>query len=327
MALYGIRFDFRNPAFAETTMAERYRAALDMTDWAERLGFLFVGLSEHHGVDDGYLPSALTMAAAMAGRTSTIRIGVTAIVAALHDPLRLAEEAAVVDLLSEGRLDLTLANGYVASEFDMFDRSLRERAKRTTEAVETLRKAWTGEPFDFRGRTVRVTPAPYQPGGPRISLGGSTEPAARRAARIADGFIPSMPGVWDHYRDERQKLGEPDPGPWPGSGPTFVHVAADPERAWARIGPYAVYESNAYGASMAAAGLLETGGFRPVDSVDELRTTGQYQVVSPDDLVAELTAQGPFAFVLFHPMMGGIPPELAWESLELFESEVLPRLA
>src|SRR5438477_3355829 len=146
MALLTLRFDFRNPAFSGVTMAERFQAALEMTEWAERLGFISVGLSEHHGSDDGYLPSPLTLAAAIAARTKTIGIGINAVVAPFHNPLRLAEDAAVVDQLSNGRFMLTITNGYVASEFEMFAVPIKDRAKCATEAVETLRKAWTEEP-------------------------------------------------------------------------------------------------------------------------------------------------------------------------------------
>lgn len=225
MTYFALRFDFRNPPIAGTDMAERYAAALDMAAWADQLGAVAITLSEHHGSDDGYLPSALTMAAAMAARTTNARLVIAAVVAAMHDPLQLAEEAAVVDLISGGRLDLCLVNGYVASEFDMFGEDIHRRAARVTETVAALRQAWTGQPFEFRGRTVRVTPTPARPGGPKITLGGSTEPAARRAARIADGFMASSPGLWDHYRDELVKLGKDDPGPHPGGNTNFVHLA------------------------------------------------------------------------------------------------------
>jgi alkanesulfonate monooxygenase SsuD/methylene tetrahydromethanopterin reductase-like flavin-dependent oxidoreductase (luciferase family) len=326
MAFFGLRFDFRNPGFAGTTMSERYRTALDMAEWADDLGAVAVILSEHHGSDDGYLPSPLPLAAAVAARTSNIRINLAALVASFHDPLRLAEDIAVVDLISEGRLDLIITNGYVGDEFTMFDQPIGSRAQRTTELVSVLRQAWTGEPFAYRGRTVTVTPRPHQDGGPKISLGGSTEPAARRAARIGDGFMPSTPAVWEFYRDEVIRLGRPDPGPHPGGSTEFVHLASDPEEGWERIAPHAMHEVNAYGAWMAAAGLGESGGYVPVGDADTLRATGQYRVLTPDQMVAELTEQGPFAFVAFHPLMGGIPPELAWDSLHLFEHEVLPRL-
>ncbi|HEY1465789.1 MAG TPA: LLM class flavin-dependent oxidoreductase [Acidimicrobiales bacterium] len=197
MAFFGLRFDFRNPGFAGTTMDERYRAALAMAEWADHLGAVALILSEHHGSDDGYLPSPLPLAAAMAARTSNVRINLAALVASFHDPLRLAEDIAVVDLISEGRLDLIITNGYVGDEFAMFGQPISGRAQRTTELVSVLRQAWTGEPFEYRGRTVTVTPRPHQDGGPKISLGGSTEPAARRAARIGDGFMPTTPAVWE----------------------------------------------------------------------------------------------------------------------------------
>jgi alkanesulfonate monooxygenase SsuD/methylene tetrahydromethanopterin reductase-like flavin-dependent oxidoreductase (luciferase family) len=326
VALFGIRFDFRNPALAGTTMTERYAAALDMTAWADEHGFVVTILSEHHGSADGYLPSPLTMAAAIAARTKQVRIYIAAMVASFHDPLRLAEDIAVVDQISGGRLDLVITNGYVASEFAMFDRSLRERPSRTTELVETLRQAWTGEPFEFRGRTVQVTPAPCQPGGPKITMGGSTEVAARRAARLGDGYMPSTPELWAFYRDEVITLGRPDPGDYVGADTSFIHVAKDPDRGWDDIAPYALHETNAYGEWMAEAGVGAAGGYEPCTDADSLRTTGQYQVLTPDALVAELRAKGPYRFTLLHPMMGGIPPELAWSSLRLIESDVLPAL-
>ncbi len=174
---------------------------------------------------------------------------------------------------------------------------------------------------------MRVTPTPFQPGGPKISLGGSAEPAARRAARIADGFAPSSAAVWDFYRDEMAVLGKPDPGPHPGGSTDVVFLARDVEEGWRRFGPHALHETNAYGAWMSAAGTAGVGGYAPVDGIEELRAGGQYRVLTPDDMVAELNAQGPFAFVALHPLVGGTPPDMAWESLRLFEHEVLPRLA
>lgn len=326
MALFGIRFDFRNPPIAGTSMTERYHAALDMVEWADRLGFVTAVLSEHHGCADGYLPAPLPMAAAFAARTKQIRINIAAIVASFHDPIRLAEDMAVVDCISGGRLDVVITNGYVDSEFAMFDCSLSERPKRTTEMVKTLRQAWTGEPFEFRGRTVCVTPRPHQEGGPKITMGGSSEPAARRAARLGDNYMPSTPGLWDFYRDECIKLGKPDPGPYLGGDTSFFHLADDVEKGWAQIAPYALHEVNAYGEWMAQAGTAGVGGYEPITDADALRATGQYRVLTPDEFVEEMKAKGEFGFALFHPMMGGIPPEVGWESLRLFENEVLPRL-
>jgi len=301
-------------------MTERYRAGIDMAEWADRNGFVTIVLSEHHGSDDGYLPSALTMAAAMAARTSTIRLSVSAIVAPLHDPIRLAEEAAVVDLISGGRLDLVLANGYVADEFAMFGVSMGERSQRVTEAIAILRTVRDGEAFEHEGRTVRVTPAP-ESGGPKLSLGGSTAAAARRAARIADGFVPSMPEVWEPFRTARVEAGHPDPGPYFGVSVGNFHLADDVERGWDEVGEYFLHETNAYGRWMADAGL--DGMYVLAGDVDDVRRQGMYRVLTPEMMIAEIQAAGPFGFVLLHPMLGGIPPESGWRSLRLFEDNVL----
>ena len=326
MTFFGIRFDFRNPPHAGTEMAERYAAALDMVEWADAHGFVICVLSEHHGSDDGYLPSPIVMAAAVAARTKQMRIQVAALISSFHDPLRVAEDVAVADLISGGRLDIVIAQGYVNEEFAMFDQPLDRRVSRTTELVKTLRQAWTGEPFEYRGRTVQVTPKPAQPGGPKITLGGSSETAARRAARLGDGYMPSIPALWEPYRDECIKIGKPDPGPYLGGDTSFFHISPDPEGGWAAVAPFALHESNAYGAWSASGGTLGRGGYAPSADADALRATGQYRVLTPEALVAELKAKGPYGFALFHPMMGGIPPAMAWESLTLFETDVLPYL-
>ncbi len=318
--LFILRFDLRNPAFAGVDLADRYEAALAMIEWADQRGALAVSLSEHHASDDDYLPSPLAMAAAVAARTTNIAIAVNALIAPFHDPLRLAEDVAVVDRLSRGRLNLTIAGGYAEHEFAMFGVDLSERPARVRETVETLRAAWTGEPFEFRGRTVKVRPTPAQPGGPRIVLGGSSEPAARRAARIADGFVPSEEACWEFYRDECLKLGKPDPGPGLGVTADVVVLAEDPEAAWPVLGPYFMHESNAYGAWNPVAGA---GAYRTLTDLDELRGGGQYRILTPDEYAAELEAEGDLALAKLHPMVGGIPPELAWQHLHLFEESFL----
>ena len=319
--LFGLRFDFRNPPSADLSMADRYSAALDMAAWADRLGCISIAVSEHHGSPDGYLPSPVPMVAAMAARTTTVRFTIAALIAPFHDPLRLAEDLIVLDVLSRGRVDLVVAGGYVHEEFALFDVPMSERGARVTEAVSVLRAAFAGQPFEYRGRTVRLTPDPFRPGGPSISLGGSSRPAAERAARIADGFIPSRPDVWPFYRDEVIRLGKPDPGPSPVGENVVVALATNPEEGWERMAPFFLHETNAYGAWQAQDDVASP--YRSVADIDQLRATGQYRVLTPDQYVEELKAS-PFPFAFFHPMCGGIPADLAWSSLHLFEDQVLP---
>ncbi len=320
---FGLRFDFRNPGFAATSMADRYEAALDMAEWADRLGCLTIAVSEHHGSPDGYLPSPITVLAAMAARTTTVRFSIAALVAPFHHPLRLAEDLIVLDILSRGRVDLIIGGGYVPEEFDLFGVDMRERPRRVTETVRTLRSAFGGEPFEFRGRRVRLTPAPSSPGGPPILLGGSSEAAARRAARIADGFVPSSPEVWDPYREEVVRLGRPDPGACPTGPTTVVAFAERPDEAWPKMAPYFLHEMNAYGAWQARDDLPNP--YRTVADTDELAQTGRYRVLTPAEFLAEGKGT-PAPFLMLHPMCGGMPIDLAWSSLRLFEREVLPAL-
>ena len=320
MAILTIRFDLRQPQGIDS-LTPRYRACLEMCEWAERNGFLAVVLSEHHGSDDGYLPAIFPMAAAVAARTERVLISLAAVVAPLHDPLRLAEDAAVVDQLSGGRLALVLANGYVPSEFEMFGVPLRERGERVRDTVEVLRRAWTGEPFEHRGRTARVTPRPAQPNGPMLMLGGASAAAARRAAELGVGFMPSLHQYWADYRDACAELGRPDPGPGMPDQPMFIHVAEDVEAAWAKVGPAVLHEFNAYG-RWAAESAAHTG-YQPVADLDTLRSFGLHHVLTPAECVEFVDRTGT---LLLNPMCGGLEPDVAWESLRLIEHEVLPNV-
>ena len=318
-----MRFDFRNPAFAGTTMADRYAAALDIAEWADGLGIpASIAVSEHHGSEDGYIPSPQLIIAAMAARTKNVRFSTAATIAPFHDPLRLAEDFCVLDNITNGRVDLIVAGGYAPSEFAMFDVPIKERPKRVTEVVNTLKAAFAGEPFEYRGRTVHVTPAPVRAGGPKVIMGGASEPAARRAARIADGFVPSEAKFWEFYRDEMQKLGKGDPGPgMVGASAQVTALAKDVDAGWAAMGQAFLHETNAYAAWRVAAG--EETPYDPFPNVTELRAANFYHVVTPDEYIAQLKA-APFAAAQFHPLCGGMPIDAAWSSLKLFETEVLP---
>jgi alkanesulfonate monooxygenase SsuD/methylene tetrahydromethanopterin reductase-like flavin-dependent oxidoreductase (luciferase family) len=321
--LFGLRFDFRNPDLAATTLADRYATGLDIVEWADRLGCASVALAEHHSSPDDYLPSPLPMLAAMAARTTNVHLTVAALIAPFYDPLRLAEDMLVLDNLSRGRIDLIVAAGYIAAEFATYGVPMNERARRVTEAVKTLKAAFTGEPFEYRGRAVHLTPAPFRPGGPAVIMGGSSEPAARRAARIADGFLPSVPEAWEFYRDEVHKLGGADPGACPIGDLQTIALAENPDRAWEQMGPFFLHETNSYGEWLSSDDNDGAGPYSPARDIAELRSRGSYRIMTPDEYVEELKAS-PFPFAMFHPLCGGMPPDLAWQSLHLFEYEVIP---
>jgi alkanesulfonate monooxygenase SsuD/methylene tetrahydromethanopterin reductase-like flavin-dependent oxidoreductase (luciferase family) len=320
MTMLGLRYDLRAPAFARVTHDELYTACLEQCAWADARGFGVVALSEHHGVEDGFMSAPITMAAAVAARTQRMQISIAAVLVPLHDPVRLAEQLAVAQLVSGGRVSVIAGLGYRPEEFEMAGVDRRQRGRLLDEYVDVLRRAWTGEPFEWRGRTIRVTPVPSSP--PMILIGGSTEKAARRAARLRAGFFPAIADaeLQRVYEEESARHGFTGFVAMPG-GPGFVHVTEDPERDWARIAPHALHDAQTYAA-------WQTPGQRSqvhtsARTAEELRQSGVYRVVTPDECVA-LARE--FGRVLLHPLMGGMPPALGWSSLELFEAKVLPRL-
>jgi alkanesulfonate monooxygenase SsuD/methylene tetrahydromethanopterin reductase-like flavin-dependent oxidoreductase (luciferase family) len=326
MPMLALRYDLRAPQWGPATPAELYSACLEQCAWGDERGVDFVILSEHHGVDDGYLPAPLTMAAAIAGRTRRIQIQIAALLVPLHDPVRLAEQVAVLDLASSGRFGFVAGAGYRHEEFEMAAVDRAQRGRLLEEYIEVLRTAWTGEPFEWRGRTVRVTPRPVTRPHPLIMIGGSTPVAARRAARLRLPFFPAVgdPELARIYTEECERVGFAHGFCSLPAGPGFVHVAEDPEAAWDRIGPHALHEARTYG-SWQTPDQRSHVDVHAAD-LDEVRRSGVYRVVTPDECVALAEELGPFGTVVLHPLMGGIPPDLAWESLELFEAKVLPRL-
>src|SRR5437764_9382261 len=160
MIRFVARYDLRRPPFASTPRDALCAAALDQAAYCDAHGFDTLVLSEHHGVADGYLPSPLVAAAAMAARTSRIRITIAALLVPLHDPLRLAEDTAVLDHLSGGRVGYVFGLGYRPEEYAMFDKQWKGRGKDMEDAVRSLLQAWSGEPFEDQVLTLRVTPAP-----------------------------------------------------------------------------------------------------------------------------------------------------------------------
>jgi len=324
MALFKLRYDLRYPDDDPGARADLYATALEQIIWADRCGFHSVQFHEHHGAADGYLPSPIVMGAAAAARTTSIGIEVGALLVPLHDPLRLAEDLAVLDIISRGRLTIVPGVGYVPDEYAMFGKDKSKRGAALDRGIGVLRQAWTGEWFDHDGRQVRVTPRPYQRPGPKIIVGGGSRPAAERAARLGDGFAPHLPEAWEHYRRAMAAHGRPDPGPMAPSSPRFVHVSDDPDRAWHDLAPYLMHEMNAYGEFASKAG--EHTGYRNVDDLDELRASEHYRIVTPPQCVALIEELGPGGSFTFRPLAGGMPPELSWSGLRLFESEVLPHV-
>jgi alkanesulfonate monooxygenase SsuD/methylene tetrahydromethanopterin reductase-like flavin-dependent oxidoreductase (luciferase family) len=321
-----MRHDFRAPVDGSTSLADIYTAAMDQFRWADEHGFDFAVVSEHHGFPDGWLPAPLTAAAAIAGATKRIPILLSAALVPLHDPIRLAEQLVVLDHLSRGRVWTVAGAGYRPEEFAMADVDRTRRGKILEEHVEVLLRAFTGEPFEYRGREVVVTPKPFTDPHPPILIGGGVEAAARRAARLRLPMMPmhADPRLAEWYADEAKKVGFDGGYVMRPSGPTFVHVTRDPDATWEQIGPYVLYEAQTYEA-------IQTGGQHSApmvhaEDIEDLKRSPQVLVGPPEEVIDRARNLAPGGAITFNPLAGGLPPALAWESLELFAGEVLPAL-
>jgi alkanesulfonate monooxygenase SsuD/methylene tetrahydromethanopterin reductase-like flavin-dependent oxidoreductase (luciferase family) len=166
---------------------------------AESCGFDAVFFGEHHQDKKGFLPSPLILAATIAGRTSTLRVGSNLLLLPLHYPIQVAEDAATLDLVSHGRAIVGVGMGYLERDLALFGIAKAERVGRFEESISIIRNCWSGEPFSHRGKhfdipTVQVLPKPRQPGGPPLWIGAVEPPAVRRAGRLGDGWI-TAPGL------------------------------------------------------------------------------------------------------------------------------------
>ncbi len=302
--------------------SERYRAAIEMAVYAEENGFDTVNLEEHHCADNGWLPSPLVLAAMIIARTKRVRVSVTALLATLYDPIRLAEDVAVLDLVSEGRFTFTAGLGYRPIEYHATGKRWDERGRLMDELIETLLTAWKGEPFEYRGETIRVTPTPMTKPHPLFLVGGMSKVAARRAARFGLPFYPPQhqPELERFYYAELEKHGKQGFYLHPGEGNSMLVVEPDPERAWQELAPYYLRELQEYG-SWKVEGVPRPSE-EHVESIEELRAQKRFEIFSPEDALDEL-ASGRRPTAVLHPLAGGVPLERAWRQLETFSTDVL----
>jgi alkanesulfonate monooxygenase SsuD/methylene tetrahydromethanopterin reductase-like flavin-dependent oxidoreductase (luciferase family) len=321
--MYIMRFDLRAPAGDHT---EILHAALDMAAWGEGNGALAVVLSEHHGSPDGYLPSPLVAASAMAARTTSLPIMLAAVLLPLYDPVRLAEDMIVLDHVSRGRVSHVLGLGYRPEELELYGLTMGQRARVVEDKLEVLLAALRDQRVDRPDRRGAVTPAPFTAGGPHVAYGGSSVAAARRAARFGlDLFAQNDdPTMAEAYQQECARLGRepgamtlPDP-----TAPFAVFVADDLDAAWEELGPHLLHDATTYAAWNE--GDRSTASLSRSDTVEDLRAErGAHRILTVDEAVDHVRRTG---YLALHPLCGGVPPEVAWPYLRRVADEVLPRL-
>jgi probable F420-dependent oxidoreductase len=329
---FGVWYHLRNPDRWRRDSRELYARTLDQIGDVEALGFDSVWVSEHHFTDDGYLPSCLVFLAAAAARTQRVRLGTLILLLPLHDPLRVAEDAAVVDIISGGRLDLGVAAGYRVEEFDVFGVPHNQRGKRMDQALAVLQGAWADGPFsfegpDFRFRDVNVTPKPLQRPGPPLWMGGQSRAAIRRAARFGCHLLPSSTTEFDVTATYHAALREHgrDPSAFRIKCFRAMYCSEDPDRAWNELKEHFLYQHNLYRRWYREAGDSEAPDLASADDLSR----DSYMVGTPDqcaDTIRKLHRQMPFDEFIFWAHPPGFPVERAAESIELFSRKVIPQL-
>lgn len=191
----GVCYDFRNPPDSGRSDRQLYAEILEQVQWLDGLGADLVWFTEHHFIEDGYLPSWVPVAGAMAAVTSHVRFGTDICLMPFNHPVRLAEDLAVLDNLSGGRVELGLGMGYALHEFRGFGLPLARRVSLMDEGIEILQRCFTGEKFSYQGKRyqledVVITPGFVQQGGPPLWVAAMSEAGAARAARYNTHFLP-----------------------------------------------------------------------------------------------------------------------------------------
>jgi alkanesulfonate monooxygenase SsuD/methylene tetrahydromethanopterin reductase-like flavin-dependent oxidoreductase (luciferase family) len=314
--MFTLRFDMRAPSFGAPP-TELYRAACEMSAWAETRGCVAAVLCEHHCADDGYLPSPLLLGAAIAARTEQLMLNLV-ILLPFYDPARLAEDMAVLDHISAGRATYVFGIGYRAEEYDHFGLSLSDRGRLADEKLGLLRRLLAGEEVVHDGRRMKVTPQPRTPEGPMMSWGGASLAAARRAGRNGLGLLANggVPGMQEAYEKACRENGfEPGFMLIPErDAATNCFVAEDVDAAWDEIGKYLLHDAMAY--SEWNPDNTVSANITTAKTVDELRYgSTSHVILSTDEARTRLAAGEVFNI---NPLCGGIPPAIAWPYLKTF---------
>ena len=282
---FGLWYDFRNPPQWKQDPTKLYGAIVDQCVRAEELGWDDIWLSEHHFWKDGYTPSMLPLGCAIAARTNRVEIGTSVLLVPMHDPVRVAEDAATLDVLSGGRLQLGLGVAY---------------------------------------RDVSLHPLPVQK-NPKLWVGGFSEPAVRRAARLGDAYIAIGPiGPFaDLYRQELEKNGKDPQKHEIAAGYMWLQVSRDPEARWKEAEKHFTYQLNCYAKWFSDAGMQF---FDPVSSREELEAQTCH-IVTPEEAcqkIEDYAAETGISRFYGWAVPPGLPPSWADEHVDLMAKEVIP---
>jgi alkanesulfonate monooxygenase SsuD/methylene tetrahydromethanopterin reductase-like flavin-dependent oxidoreductase (luciferase family) len=337
---FGLLWPFRNPTWARVEWDVLYRSHLDLIVESERLGFDEAWLTEHHFIDDGYSPSLVPIAAAIAARTQRIRIGTFLLLLPLHNPVRVAEDTATLDVISGGRFDLGVGLGYRTGEFDDQGIPARERAGRMQENLAIVRRLLSGESVTIDGRYttlrgIRISPPALQRPHPPIWVGGTAPKAVERAAQMGLHFLSGGPGSVDIYDNALRANGK-DPHDFHIAAMRPAFVAPTREQAWElaaipmryMAARYLEWTTEAHGASGAPEQTPALPSVEEIIRKQSFDFFGEAVLVgTPDDVIAQIEeyrTSSRLTDLVCGMALPGMPPDQIRTSMELFAREVIP---
>ncbi len=326
---FGISLDIRNPLPWRVPTADLFAGRLEFASYLESLGYDYVWLAEHHG-DEGdlYPGSPFVVASAIAARTKTLRIGTSVALAPFYHPVRLAEDLAVIDIISNGRIEPGFGIGYLQSETDAYGIDFKTRARRTDEILQIVRRLWAGEEVTWKSdifdlKKARIFPLPVQEGGIPLMVGGTAAPGFRRAALYGDGYSGPIEN-YPAYAEEVKKAGRDITRMRYGflsAYDMWTYVADDPDKAFEEIAPHAFYYFDTYASWQSGTDW----GLKSV-AIEEMRKQGTVKVFSPEDCIEHLKKR--FALAPVDSFAFKIPTGMSLEKfapyVELFAKKVIP---
>lgn len=325
---FGFGFDMRNPVAWRRPWTQHYQEHLDFIAWTETLGFEQVWIAEHHCDEDGYCPSPLVVCSALAGKTKTMRLSTGIGLAPFYTPTRLAEDVAVLDIISGGRIELALGLGYLIREFDAYGVDVKSRGRRANEILEIIRPLWRGEEVTYHGEyyrldKARIFPLPVQDHIP-VYIGGAVKAGYRRAAKYGDGYFGPAESIPEYIEAVRESGAGEEAARVAliGTADSWVIVSDDPEKAMAEVAPHFYYQYNVY-----AKWLEGEGDFvLPKLELDQFKESGILNVLTPEQAIAHIrtrTDAWPLdSYCLQAP--AGLPMDKFAPYVETFAHKVLP---
>ncbi len=314
MLLTVLRFNFASPQGQPRRQSELLRAALELAQWGESRGITTISVDEHHATGQGWSCNPIMTAAMFLARTSTLIASVDCALGPLWNPVRLAEDIALVDNMSHGRLHTTVGLGYRTVEYDELGVDFSRRGKLMDSLLDRMLSVWSAT-----GTWTRPHPPLYVGGGARVT--------ARRAARfgLPLSLADHLPDIAAYYRELCAEAGIAPLVVMPGSiNRGMIYLHEDPDRAWAELGEHILWEAVTYGGwSVDQRSLMHLPG---VQTLEEVRASGRYRFLTPDQLIAEVRDTSNYGPIVLHPLVGGMPVEEAWKSVQLLTDKVLPAL-